>query len=434
MTPSPPLPRPPANPRRLAVEAVVRVLRDGLSLSLEPVRLESLSLRDKGLALEIAAGTLRHLRLLDAILNACMARPLAKKHHFLHGVLRTALYQARQMRIPDRAAIHEAVELVKSSPERPRAGFVNGVLRSAVNVDAAELLQKISDPVARLAVEHSHPEWLVRRWWELHGEAATRIRLEAGNRLAPLVLRVNSLRSAPERLLAALEGRGEPHPGVPGAIRLLSSGPVESLPGFAEGWFAVQDAAAQWPALLLDPQPGEEILDLCAAPGGKTAQLAALTGNGARICAVDSSPGRLRTLRENLARLGVAGVTVLQGDAADPALLEGRKFHRILADLPCSSTGVIRRHPEIKWRRESGDPQRMAEVQSTILHNAARWLLPGGRLVYAVCSLEPEEGPEQIRDFLAIHPEWRCLQERRFEPATDQMDGFFIGYLQKNDT
>ncbi|MBF0270890.1 MAG: 16S rRNA (cytosine(967)-C(5))-methyltransferase RsmB [Magnetococcales bacterium] len=438
------------NPRRLAAEAVTRVTRDGLALSLDDSRLAGLDPRDRGLALEIAAGTLRHLNLLDAILDSCMPRPLAKGRHFLRAVLRTALYQARFLRVPARAAIHEAVELVKDSPDRPKAGFVNALLRTATNVEPATILDRQTDPVDRLALEHAHPPWLTRRWWHSLGEEATRARLLANNTPPPLVLRVNRLKSDRNALLAALGTRGAPHPFAPDGMIVTPSGPVEALPGYREGWFAVQDAAAQWPARLLGPQPGEEILDLCAAPGGKTAQLADLTGNQARIHAVDNSPSRLKTLTENLTRLGIQQVTITAGDATQPDLLAGETFDKILADLPCTGTGVIRRHPEIKWRRQEEDPRRMAAIQQTILENCAHRLRPGGLLVYAVCSLEPEEGAERIREFLSTHPHWHRLPitplehpalppaaitpdgDLRFEPARDVMDGFFIARLKRD--
>ncbi|MBF0628961.1 MAG: 16S rRNA (cytosine(967)-C(5))-methyltransferase RsmB [Magnetococcales bacterium] len=436
------------NARRLAVDAVIRVVRDGLALALEESRLALLSPMDRALALEIAAGTVRHLTLLDAVLDGCMARPLPRGRHFLRVVLRTALYQALFLRIPARAALHQAVELVKASPEHAKAGFVNAVLRTAVTRTPASVLASIAAPVARLAVEYSHPEWLVARWYRALGEEGTRARLQANQEVAPLVLRVNGLKIDRSGLLAALAGRGMAHPWAPEGVIVTPSGGVEALPGYREGWFAVQDGSAQWPARLLDPQPEEEILDLCAAPGGKSMQLAALCKDQARILAVDSSAHRLQRVDENRARLGVRGVTTLAGDATDETLLAGRSFHRILADLPCSGTGVIRRHPEIKWRRQEADIERQAQLQLAILENGARHLRPGGTLVYAVCSLEPEEGEGVIETFLAHHPQWRrapvepregvplqaitAAGDLRFEPARDRMDGFFIARLKNH--
>ncbi|MBF0125710.1 MAG: 16S rRNA (cytosine(967)-C(5))-methyltransferase RsmB [Magnetococcales bacterium] len=432
------------NPRRIAVEAVVRVMRDGLALELNEAHLSVLEARDRALAMEIATGTLRHLSLLDALLSACMERPLPKGRHFLWGVLRTALYQARWLRIPARAAIHEAVELVKASPDRPRAGFVNALLRRAALLEPETILAGIGDGIARLAVETAHPEWLVRRWVDTVGLERTRQRLEAGNRPASLVLRANGLVMDQARLLAAVGGEAVGPEGV-----RVESGSVEALPGYREGWFAVQDGAAQWVARLLRPQPGEALLDVCAAPGGKTAHLAALAQGQAAILAVDRSTTRLRRLQETMTRLGVPGVEVLAGDATDPELLSGRLFDKALADVPCTGTGVIRRHPDIKWRRTADDPVRMAALQQRILTATALRVRPGGVLVYAVCSLEPEEGEEQIGHFLASHPHWVrqpiTLEEGvpqgtitpdgdfHTEPGREGMDGFFVSRLKRQN-
>ncbi|MBF0263249.1 MAG: 16S rRNA (cytosine(967)-C(5))-methyltransferase RsmB [Magnetococcales bacterium] len=438
----------PNTARRLAALAVQRVCRDGLALRLDEPQLNQLPPRDRHFALEIAAGTLRHLSLLDAILNRCLTRPLASNKHLTRAVLRTALYQIHFLRVPPHAAIDEAVTLIKSSPDRALAGFANAVLRAATKVDPTATLDALTDPVTRLAVEFSHPLWLVTRWLKTVGESTTRARLAANQHPGPRMLRVNTLATDREAMLAALGEQGRPHPHAPDGVIVDEAPAIEALPGYGQGWFLVQDGAAQWPARLLDPGPDEAILDLCAAPGGKTAHLAALTQNRARICAVDNHAGRLRILRENLTRLGIEGVEIVTGDAAETTLLEGRHFHKILADLPCSASGVIRRHPEIRWRRHSGDPARMAETQKSILEACAGRLLPGGVLVYAVCSLEPEEGIDQIQAFLARHPDWRRAPiapdtphlpvsaltpegDLRFEPALHDLDGFFIARLRR---
>ncbi|MBF0294283.1 MAG: 16S rRNA (cytosine(967)-C(5))-methyltransferase RsmB [Magnetococcales bacterium] len=432
---------PPDNPRRIAIEAVMRVMRDGLALEADAGRFAQLTGRDRALAMEIAAGTLRYFAIIDGVLRACMPRPLARGRHFLWAVLCTALYQARWMRIPVHAAVHEAVELVKNSPDRPKAGFVNAVLRQAVLVDPTGLWSGLADPAARLALELSYPEWLARRWVARIGEARTRARMEAGNREADLTLRVNTLVADRKVFIDLTKG----HPFGRDGVVVDSPGPIDEIAGYREGWFAVQDGAAQWAGRLLGPTAGEDILDLCAAPGGKTTHLAALAGGQARIYAVDRSEWRLRRLRENLERLRVPGVEVVVGDAVADDYLPGMTFDRVLVDAPCTGSGVIRRHPDIKWRRCAEDPARMAATQSRILEAAARRVRPGGVLVYAVCSLEPEEGEEQIAAFLAAHPDWRrqpvtvaegvpasvITAEKDFftEPGWEGMDGFFISRL-----
>ena len=422
----------------------MRVCRDNLDLELSAAS-DRLPPRDRALAFEIATGTVRFLSQLDAQLDACMNRPLPRGKAFVRAILQTALYQARHLRVPARAAVNEAVNLIKRSPDRHQAGFVNAVLRQAVALDPETVLARIADPLARLALEQAHPEWLVRRWAEVVDPETLTRRLQANNSPAPLTLRVNRLRSDPGTVQAALGETARPARHCPDGLILDQGGAVAGLPGFEQGWFAVQDQAAQLVSILLAPRPGERILDACAAPGGKTAHLAALAGGGARITAVEKYPGRLRRLHDNLTRLGVDGVEIVVGDAGDPALLADKTFDRALLDVPCSATGVIRRHPEIKWRRTPGDVARLAARQRRILDAVAPRVRPGGVLVYATCSLEPEENADQIDRFLQDNPAWRRqpptaaegIAEALISDAGDfrtepgEMDGFFASRLER---
>ncbi|MEO5363123.1 MAG: 16S rRNA (cytosine(967)-C(5))-methyltransferase RsmB [Magnetococcus sp. DMHC-8] len=430
-------------PRLLAVQAVMGVLRSTGPLEL-PAGAAGLSPRDRGLAMEIAAGTVRHLTTLDHLLRACMARPLPDRHQFLWAVLRTALYQALYLRVPERAAVYEAVAMTKASQDHTRAGFVNGVLRTALRLDRVAVMARIADPVQRLAVEYAHPEWLVRRWWDGVGEAVTRARLLAGNQVAPLTVRANTLATRPEQLQAALGERATPCTLVPeGMVVRGMAGPVEKIPGYGNGWFAVQDQAAQLVSHLLAPQPGEAVLDACAAPGGKTTHLAALAGGTLRLTAVERDPARIGLLRHNLHRLRVKEVDIIEGDVGDPALLGERCFDRALVDVPCTGTGVLRRHPEIKWRREAADVVRMAAIQARILATVATRVVVGGWLVYATCSLEPEENREQVAGFLRAHPDWQRVPvvmaglpvtaegDFQTEPGEQEMDGFYAARLRR---
>ncbi|WP_130470829.1 16S rRNA (cytosine(967)-C(5))-methyltransferase RsmB [Candidatus Magnetaquicoccus inordinatus] len=430
--------------RLTAVQAVMGVLRSTAPLQL-PASAERLSGRDRALAMEIATGTLRHLATLDYLLKSCMNRPLPDKHQFIWAVLRTALYQALYLRIPERAAVYEAVELLKGRREESWSGFANGVLRAVLRVDRQALWQEIKNPQQRMAVQESYPEWLVARWWQRLGEEGTRRRLQAGNQIPPLTVRVNTLATTTERLLEALAERVLVRSAsLEEAITLRpGEGAVEKIPGYGNGWFAVQDQAAQWVAPLLAPQPGECILDACAAPGGKTAHLAALAGNQLRLTAVEKDPARLPRLLENMQRLRVQEVEIVTGDAGDPALLAGRSFDRALLDVPCSGTGVIRRHPEIKWRRQPEDLQRLCVEQQRILQAVATRVKVGGTLVYATCSLEPEENEQQVEHFLSQHPQWRRQSVRpagmpadergdlRIEMGEADCDGFYAASLQR---
>lgn len=443
---------PPPSARDLAVEALTYTLRDRRPLdeTLDTLldRVPGMAPRDKALAFQIAVGGVRHLTWLDHLLTLVMPRPLAEDQHFVWCVLRAALFQALYLRVPARAAVHEAVEQVKHSRENNKAAFVNAVLRAALRVEEQKALARIADPLSRLATHHSHPEWLVRRWAERLEPTALEARLRAGNTPAPLVLRVHTPRCHRETLLARLaeaEIPAQPCDHAPEGILLTEHHPIPTLPGYGEGLFAVQDEAAQLVGRMVQPRPGERILDACAAPGGKCAHLAALAGGEASILAVEKQPARMARLQENLARLGVTGVETRVGDITAPALLEEESFDRILLDAPCSGTWVIRRHPDIKWRRTAKELTQMVKTQEQMLEALAERLRPGGVLVYAVCSLEPEEGERQVARFLAQRPGWRrqpwdpaqegdlpALTARgdlHSEPARDGMDGFYAARL-----
>ncbi|MBF0358819.1 MAG: 16S rRNA (cytosine(967)-C(5))-methyltransferase RsmB [Magnetococcales bacterium] len=437
------------NPRLLAVEAVVRVTRDKLPLALAS-EADGLETRDRGLAFEIAFGTIRYLSLLDAILASCINRPIAKKRHFLQAVLRTALYQARYMRVPDRAAVNEAVALLKLSPEQAHSGFVNAVLRRAVKVDPELIINAVKGKSESLALRYGHPGWLVKGWLASETKEQVVARMKANNSPPVLTLRSNTLKIGREALLKALEiddAVAAPH--TPDAVLLPSGGSVEGLVGFSKGWFAVQDQAAQWVSRLLAPKPGDYILDACAAPGGKTAHLAALAQGEVKIVAVEKYPSRIERLEENLKRLQISRVQVRLGDVRDTALLAGKMFDKILVDAPCSGTGIIRRHPEIKWRRRPQDIVALVEEQAGILAAVAKLLRPGGVLVYATCSVELEENSQQVGAFLAKHPGWRREPVNKemdllppgaisidgdfsVEPGQFAMDGFFAARLLRD--
>lgn len=431
------------SPRLLAVHAVIGVMRGSGPLELPPSA-ATLAPRDRGLTLEIAAGTVRHLATLDYLLKSCMEHPPEETHYFLWAVLRTALYQALYMRVPERAAVFEAVAMIKESREVSRAGFANGVLRAVLRLDKESVLAQIANPIRRLATEQAYPEWLVRRWWHAIGETATRARLIAGNQVAPLTVRTNTLATQPATLLAALGERGTPTTLAPEGIVVEGmGGPVEKIPGYTNGWFAVQDQAAQLVSHFLAPQAGERILDGCAAPGGKTTHLVALAGGDIKMTAVEKDPERIERLQQNLHRLRVNNVEILVGDVGDPAVLGERQFDRALVDVPCTGTGVIRRHPEIKWRRQPADVGRMVETQQRILAEVSKRVVVGGWLVYATCSLEPEENQGQVDRFLQEHPGWQrrpivmegvpVTAQGDFctEPGEQGMDGFYAARLQR---
>ncbi len=376
--------------RRVARDAVADLLGRARGLALEDALAQAgqrtpLDAADAALARAIATTTFRHLGFLRAALAERMTAGLPEDAPQLLALLATGAAQILHLNVPDHAAVDLAVRLAKADPQtRHLAGLVNAVLRRVVR--ERETIRP-GDPL-----DGNAPAWLAQRWRTTYGEDTARRIAAAHLSGAALDLTV------PEDRAAWAERLG----GVAldlGSVRMTEvKSAVPNLPGYAEGAWWVQDAAAALPARLLAASPGERVADLCAAPGGKTAQLAA---TGAEVTAVDRSATRLERLALNLARLRLTARTV----AADALELpEDQPFDAILLDAPCSATGTIRRHPDVAWTKNAADIAKLAGLQTRLLDKAARLLRPGGRLVYCTCSLEPEEGEAQAAAFLSRHP------------------------------
>lgn len=429
--------------RTAAVRALEAVLAHGRSLAtaLEPVLADLPESRDRAFAQEQVFGVLRWYPRLRVLLDHLLRQPLRPRDRDVDIILLLGLFQVAHTRVPGYAAVNGAVELVKDRGKGWAKGLVNGILRRYLRERAALDRALESDPVWRSA----HPRWLLDALGDAWPEAIAEL-LAAANRQAPMTLRVNLARGTREAYLEDLGVHGmtaRPGRHAASAVILAEPCPVEALPGFAEGRVAVQDEAAQLAAGLLAPRPGERVLDACAAPGGKTAHLVEMAP-GAAVVALDRSPGRLLRVSDNLTRLGLAA-EVVAGDAEDPATWwDGAPFQRILLDAPCSATGVIRRHPDIKVLRRAADIPDLARGQQRLL--AALWplLAQGGRLLYATCSVLPQENSDVVRGFLARHPEARqvplptawghpAAAGRQILPGEDDMDGFYYALLHKGD-
>ncbi len=387
---------------------------------------------------ETTLGTLRWQPRLDALVDLMLERPLKGRDRALRVLLWVALYQLGHMRRPAHAVVAEAVEAAAGLGRPWAKGLVNALLRR-YGREREALEAALGSEAARLA----HPPWLLeafRRAWPEDWEAIAR----AGNRRPPMTLRVHAGRISRQAYLERLAGAGlpaRPHARAPRALVLERPVPVTRLPGFAEGLVSVQDAAAQLAAPLLDPRPGQRVLDACAAPGGKAAHLLEAQPD-LELLALDADAARAERLRGTLARLGLTA-RVRVADAGAPAdWWDGRSFHRILLDAPCTGTGVIRRHPDIKLLRRPGDAAALAAGQRRLLEALWPLLAPGGKLVYATCSVLPEEGEAQIAAFLARHadaraaaPAWpfarRLGQGVQILPGTEEMDGFYYACLEK---
>ena len=373
----------PTDARRAAAAILDHILVDGepfeLAWSGENHRLSKFSRRDRGFARLLVTTALRHLGEIDHLLDRLMRRPLPDKVSVVRQIMRLGVTQLRFLKTPPHAAIDQAVRLTRQCGHAGLAGLVNAVLRKIVGQPAIS-----ADEAASL----NTPRWLIDSWRHAHGDANAMAICRAHMIEPPLDLTVPD--DGP-RWASTLGGALLPT----GSVRLAQAGEVAALAGYGEGAWWVQDAAAALPARLLAPKPGATVLDLCAAPGGKTAQLAAM---GARVTAVDQDRRRATLLRENLQRLSLtARIEVADAGAFAP----DRPAEFILLDAPCTATGTLRRHPDIAQLKGADDVARMATVQARLLTHAASLLAPGGILVYAVCSLQPEEGPDQIAMLLA---------------------------------
>lgn len=369
-----------------------------------------------------------------------LSRPLKDTDNEVLPLLLIGLYQLGFMRIPDHAAVNETVALAGKIGKPWARGLINGVLRNFVREKDVRLAQADADLVGRTA----HPPWLanaIRRDWPTQAGAI----FDANNSRPPMTLRVNSLRGSREGYLARLMAIGitaTPTPFTATGLTLDLPIDVSLLPGFSEGDVSVQDGAAQLAAALLAPQPGERILDACAAPGGKTTHALELQPNLATLVALDIDEDRLSQVRENLKRQQLSA-ELRMGDVSEPAgWWDGALFDKILLDVPCSATGVIRRHPDIKVLRRANDIAPLAQYQWRLLRAAWAMLKPGGTLVYSTCSILPAENSAQVLEFLRSHSDaaerpidaaWghQCNAGRQILPGEDNMDGFFYAVLQK---
>lgn len=392
--------------------------------------------RDRAFISHLVQGVLRWRRRLDWDIEQASNIPFNKISSSNLNILRLALYQVLFMdRVPDSAAVNEAVNQAKTDNPKRAVSFINGILRNLCRrKDDLPLPDREHDPVHYLSVLHSYPPWLVKKWIETNGESFTEGLLEAGNRIPPLVIRTNTLRISRADLIDRLgqeDISGIPCSQVPEGIIIENfRGRVDGLDTFKSGLFQVQDEAAQITAHLLAPLPGETVLDVCAGHGGKSSHLAALMGDRGHVLALDSNIRRLVSLWKNALRLGIQSIAPLAADASTTlSSLFSRTFDSILIDAPCSGLGVISRHPDIKWNREEKDILSLSLLQKGILNQAASLLSRGGRMLYVTCTISGQENEEVIGDFLREHPAFSLVNLKEHVPAwgTDLIDeqGFF---------
>lgn len=395
--------------------------------------------RDRALLEAMLFASLRGLRRYEAALARLMDRPLPRKLSQIRALLLVGMAQLDALGMPDYAVISATAESARTLGQPRHVGLVNAVLRRFARERIVLLAAIDADP----ALAHSHPAWLLRDLQQAYGDETPAI-LQANLSEAPLWLRVNRRQCSRDEYRARLHEQGietDILDYLPDALRCAHRMAPASLPGWKDGWVSVQDGAAQAVAEALDCQPGERVLDACAAPGGKTAHLLERAGGDLQLHAVERDPSRITRMQENLRRLALSA-TLHTADATESAWWDGQPFDRILLDAPCSATGIIRRQPDILLHRRERDISAVLQEQQRLLDTLWPMLRPGGRLVYATCSVLPDENARQIDAFLSRHSDARALpaplplgraQGGGFQrlPGEDGMDGFFVALLER---
>jgi 16S rRNA (cytosine967-C5)-methyltransferase len=390
--------------------------------------------RDRALAAEIAAGVERWRAALDHVIVSFAKRSLDRLDSEVVEILRLSAYQLLHLtRVPASAVVDDAVDLTRRAGKGSASGFVNAVLRTISRKrESLPLPPRPTDPADRtgalayLSITLSHPRWLVARWYDRLGFDATEAWLLFNNSAAPLTLRANRLRLTPEELADRL-GREDVHVTAaryaPDALVVDDGYPLRGT-GQADGWFVVQDEASQLVALLVGATPGGRVLDACASPGGKTTAIAAGMHNTGLIVACDVRSRRIELLHRTVTAAGAAVVRIVQADLLQP-LPFLRPFESVIVDVPCSGLGTLRRDPDIRWRRGESDLAGLAASELAMLRNAADAVAPGGRLVYATCSSEPDENEAVVDAFLTSSPDFSAVDARTAAPALpgDVVDG-----------
>ncbi|MCF7668954.1 MAG: 16S rRNA (cytosine(967)-C(5))-methyltransferase RsmB [Verrucomicrobia bacterium] len=393
---------------------------------------------DRALVWEMAHGIGQWKSALDFLIDRKTRQP--PRNSACRAILRLGLYQMFWLdRIPDHAAVNETVGLARNLGIGGFTGLVNGILRGYTREREQtrrllEELKTVNPPIG-----YSHPAGLWKRWIRRWGETRVRWLMDWNNTPAPAFARINTLRTTADEVTHKWAGEGvqfeqqEFDWTPPDLVFRFDSYPsIQVLDSFKQGMFYIQDPSTLLSVNALDPQPGETILDFCAAPGGKTSYISQVMRNSGRVIAADTSPARLKRLDENLTRLGISNVRV--HDQSAYALSEHTgAIDRVLVDVPCSNTGVLRRRIEARWNFEESRITRLAERQKEILEHASRFARKGGRLVYSTCSIEPEENEEVVRSFLEGHRDFKIVSDRTLLPFNEHVDGAYVAIMKRVD-
>lgn len=402
--------------------------------------------RDAALATRICYGVIQNKALLDYYITCYCTQKAEKLEPLIRNILRIGGYQILFMdKIPHRAAVNEAVEMTRRHGRPKASGMVNAVLRKFVTnwLNMPELPN--GTRASYLSVRYSHPEWLVRRLLDILGDEETEAYLRMNNEIVPTTIQTNLLKTTSEELAEELKRSGvqvSAHAWMPNCFEVSGTGDLEQLAAFKEGKFMVQDAAARLVAVIAAPQPKDRVLDVCAAPGGKSFALAIDMEDKGEILSCDIHPHKLKLLEKSADRLGIHSVRVQQADGREHHAVWEKQADLVVADVPCSGLGIIRKKPDIRYK----DPKELAklpEVQRAILENAATYVRPGGALLYSTCTVLPEENEDVTEDFLTRHPEFRLEHfslplpigpkngHLTLWPQRFGTDGFYICFMRR---
>ncbi|MEG4104730.1 16S rRNA (cytosine(967)-C(5))-methyltransferase [Microcoleus sp. S13_C5] len=443
------------NPRQIAFLALREVHRRGafadaaLDRAFSNSQLNDL---DRRLVTELVYGSVRRMRSIDFIIDKLATKKSSQQPPELRTILHLGLYQLEYLnQIPPSAAVNTTVQLAKENGFSGLSSFVNGLLRQYIRLTDNDLnpltFTNYKSTVERLGILHSFPEWLVKLWIEQIGETETEQLCEWFNQSPTIDLRINPLKSSIAQIEAAFKSQNisvSRIPHLPQALRLNGTiGAIQNLPGYSEGWWTIQDSSAQLVTHLLGPQPGETIIDACAAPGGKTTHSAELMQDEGTIYACDKTASRLKKLKENADRLQMKSIKIHTGDSRHfPEFVN--LADRVLLDAPCSGLGTLHRRADARWRHTPENIQQQSQLQSELLANAATFVKPGGVLVYATCTIHPLENETVIRSFLDSNPNWQIEPPTidlpvqpspegwvKVWPHRHQMDGFFMMRLKQ---
>lgn len=413
-----------SKPREAALKALAQVDKDGAYLNLavrDILSASDMDPRDKALCTTLAFGVTKNRLFIDNIIENLSTVKLKKLSVWIHNILRIGIFSIKFLdRIPESATVNECVRLARRYGHGASAGFVNAILRAALK--SGDFLPAETSGAEYISIKYSFPMWLTKMWLsEGYGEEL----FAAMNNEPPVTVRLNTLKAA------SLPEDFKKHDATPYTYTYTGGGSVENTPSYKEGHIAVQDAASQLAIMELDVGENMCVLDLCSAPGGKSAFIAQLMNNTGQLISCDIHEHKIELIKNNLSRLGVTNATVMQNDATvfKESFKDG--FDRVLADVPCSGLGVLRRKPDIKWTKTPSDNNSLSEIQRAILDNSAHYVKKGGRLVYSTCTINSAENEDNVKYFLDNHSDFTLVTKRQLLPDKDKTDGFFYAAFER---